>query len=44
MNIKDFRVWRCLAKVHVRIPMMVKIGPKTVDCIFIGHATNSKAC
>ena len=34
----------CLAKVQVPIPKRVKIGPKTVDCVFIGHATNSKAC
>ena len=34
----------CLAKVQVPIPKRVKIGPKTVDCVFIGYATNSKAC
>ena len=26
------------------IPKRVKIGPKTLDCMFIGYATNSKAC
>ena len=25
-------------------PKREKIGPKTVDCVFIGYATNSKAC
>ena len=34
----------CLAKVQVPIPKRVKIGPKTVDCVFIRYATNSKAC
>jgi len=26
------------------IPKRVKIGPKTLDCMFIGYATNGKAC
>ena len=43
-NLKYFKVWGCLAKVQVPIPKRVKIGPKTVDCVFIGYATNSKAC
>ena len=37
-------MWGCLAKVQVSIPKRVKIGHKTVDCVFIGYATNSKAC
>ena len=37
-------MWGCLAKVQVPLPKRVKIGPKTVDCVFIGYATNSKAC
>ena len=36
-------MWGCLAKVQVPKPKRVKIGPKTVDCVFIGYATNSKA-
>ena len=43
-NLKYFKVWGCLAKVQVPIPKRVKLGPKTVDCVFIGYATNSKAC
>ena len=43
-NFKYFKVWGCLAKVQVPIPKRVKIGPRTVDCVFIGYATNSKAC
>ncbi|RAN85569.1 hypothetical protein B5P41_34280, partial [Bacillus sp. SRB_28] len=30
--------------VQIPIPKRVKIGPKTVDCVFIVYATNSKAC
>ena len=33
----------CLAKVMVPIPKRIKIGPKTIDCIFIGYAINSSA-
>ena len=36
-------MWECLAKVVVPTPKKVKIGPKTVDCIFIGYAQNSSA-
>ena len=38
---KYLKVWECLAKVAVPIPKKVKIGPKTVDCVFIGYAHNS---
>ena len=37
------RVWGCLAKVAVPPPKKVKIGPKTIDWIFIGYAHNSTA-
>ena len=37
-------MWGCLAKVEVPLPKRVKIGPKTIDCVFIGYAVNSKAC
>ena len=40
---KYLRVWRCLAKVAVPPPKKVKIGPKTIDCVFIGYAHNSVA-
>ena len=33
----------CLAKVAVPLPKEVTIGPKTVDCLFIGYAHNSTA-
>ncbi|CAL8092418.1 unnamed protein product [Prunus armeniaca] len=40
---KYLKVWGCLAKVAVPTPKKVKIGPKTIDCIFIGYAINSSA-
>ena len=40
---KYLRVWGCLAKVAVPPPKTKKIGPKVVDCIFIGYAHNSSA-
>ena len=42
-NLNYFKVWGCLAKVQVPKPKQVKIGLKTIDCIFIGYANNSKA-
>ena len=40
---KYLKVWGCLAKVMVPIPKRIKIGPKTIDCIFIGYVINSSA-
>ena len=40
---KYLRVWGCLAKVAIPPPKKVRIGPKTIDCIFIGYAHNSAA-
>ena len=37
------KVWGCLAKVAVPIPKRIKIGSKSVDCVFIGYAHNSNA-
>nr|GEV11905.1 Pol polyprotein [Tanacetum cinerariifolium] len=37
------RVWGCLAKVVVSNPKAQKIGPKSVDCIFIGYTKNNSA-
>ena len=31
-------------QVEVPLPKRVKIGPKTIDCVFIGYAVKSKAC
>ena len=40
---KYLKVWGCLTKVMVSIPKRIKIGPKTIDCIFIGYVINSSA-
>ncbi|KAJ0850834.1 putative RNA-directed DNA polymerase [Helianthus annuus] len=40
---KYLKVWGCLAKVTVPPPKALRIGPKTVDCIFIGYAHQSSA-
>ena len=38
---KYLRLWGCLAKVAIPSPKKVKIGPKTIDCIFSGYAHNN---
>lgn len=40
---KKLKVWGCLAKVQVPFPKRTKLGPKTIDCIFLGSARNSAA-
>ncbi|CAL8091268.1 unnamed protein product [Prunus armeniaca] len=40
---KTLKVWGCLAKVQVPLPKRTKLGPKTIDCVFIGFASNSAA-
>ncbi|CAL5400680.1 unnamed protein product [Camellia sinensis] len=42
-NLKMLRVWGCLAKVAIPEPKRKKIGPKTVDTVFLGYAQNSSA-
>jgi len=37
------KVWGCLAKVSIPLPKRTKLGPKTIDCAFIGYAPNSSA-
>ena len=36
-------MWGFLAKVEVSVFKKTKIGPKIVDCVFIGYAQNSSA-
>jgi transposase InsO family protein len=36
LNISHLRTWGCLAKVNVSINKKHKLGPKTVDCVFLG--------
>jgi transposase InsO family protein len=38
LNISYLRTWGCLAKVNVPIKKKHKLGPKTVDCVFLGYA------
>lgn len=40
---KILKVWGCLAKVLIPLPKRKKLGPKTIDCVFIGFANNSAA-
>ena len=42
-NLNYLKVWGCLAKVVVPKPQKVKVGPKTIDCVFIRYAQNSNA-
>ena len=35
------RTWGCLAKMSVPITKKRKLGPKTVDCVFLGYAIHS---
>ena len=41
-NLSYLKVWGCLAKVLRPEPKRTRLGPKTVDCMFIGYAQNSK--
>jgi hypothetical protein len=42
-SLSYLHTWGCLAKVNVPIPKKRKLGPKTVDCIFLGYAQRSIA-
>jgi hypothetical protein len=41
LNLSYLRTWGCLAKVNVLINKKRKLGPKTVDCIFLGYSFHS---
>ena len=41
LNLSYLRTWRCLAKVNVPIIKKHKLGPKTVDCVFLAYAIHS---
>ena len=36
-------MWECLAKVLAPLPIKIKLGAQTMNCIFIGYALNSRA-
>ena len=42
-SLSYLRTWGCLAKVNIPINKKRKLGPKTVDCVFIGYAQRSIA-
>nr|ABA94191.1 retrotransposon protein, putative, Ty1-copia subclass [Oryza sativa Japonica Group] len=42
-SLSYLRTWGCLAKVNVPITKKRKLGPKTVDCVFLGYAYHSIA-
>ncbi|KAL0339153.1 UNVERIFIED_CONTAM: Retrovirus-related Pol polyprotein from transposon TNT 1-94 [Sesamum angustifolium] len=42
-SLKYFRVWGCLAKVLVPEHKRKKLGPKTVDAVFLGYVEKSYA-
>jgi len=37
------RTWGCLAMVSIPVNKKCKLGPKTIDCIFLGYAHHSTA-
>ncbi|GJX78595.1 DNA polymerase zeta catalytic subunit-like protein [Tanacetum coccineum] len=40
---KRMKVWVCLVNVQIHLPMRTKLGPKTVDCVYLGLTKNSVA-
>jgi transposase InsO family protein len=41
LNISDLHTWGCLSKVNVSMNKKRKLGPKIVDCVFLGYAFHS---
>ena len=41
LTLSYLRTWGCLAKVNVPIVKKRKLGPKTIDCVFLGYALHS---
>ena len=41
LTLSYLRTWGCLAKVNVPIAKKRKLGPKTIDCVFLGYAFHS---
>ncbi|GJZ93963.1 retrovirus-related pol polyprotein from transposon TNT 1-94 [Tanacetum coccineum] len=40
---KRMKVWGCLKKVQIPLPKRTKLGPKTIDCVYLGPSKNSAA-
>jgi transposase InsO family protein len=41
LNLSYLRTWGCLAKVNMLINKKRKLGPQTVNCVFLGYAFHS---
>jgi hypothetical protein len=41
LTLSYLRTWGCLPKVSVPVTKKHKLGPKTVDCAFLGYAFHS---
>jgi hypothetical protein len=41
LNLSYLRTWGCLAKVNVPINKKRKLGPKIMDCVFLGYGIHS---
>jgi hypothetical protein len=41
VNLSYLCTWGCLAMVNAPINKKCKLGPKTIDCIFLGYAMNN---
>jgi hypothetical protein len=41
LNLSYMCTWGCLAKVNVSINKKRKLGPKIIDCVFLGYAIHS---
>ena len=42
-SLSYLRTWGCLAKINIPINKKRKLGPKIVDCVFLGYAQRSIA-
>ena len=42
-NVNFLRTWGCLEKVNILASKKRKLGPKTVDCVFLSYAQNNTA-
>jgi hypothetical protein len=40
-SLSYLRTWGCMAKVNVQINKKRKLGPRTMDCVFLGYASCS---
>ena len=42
-NVIFLHTWGCLVKVNIPALKKRKLGPKTLDCVFLGYAQNNMA-